>query len=202
MSIIHLAVAPSEAGAIGQHLAARVLFDLLAGEGLAPLHWALAFKAAVMQRLLLQPGSSVGALSAEGVTPLVNDSRDGSIEQMRTLLGHGSDVSDRDRRGFAGLHGACEMGKLAVARLLLHHGASPNPEAEGHTPRSLAGGRRYREIVAALDKQIEDVRIRVARNARSCTLLLSRSGRKFQLETPASIGGLPTQGLGESLSRR
>jgi ankyrin repeat protein len=53
------------------------------------------------------------------------------------------------------LHRAAEMGHLDVLRVLLDRGAMPNPEAEGHTPRSLAEGRNRADIVAVLDTAIE-----------------------------------------------
>jgi ankyrin repeat protein len=60
-------------------------------------------------------------------------------------------VNARDRRAFTALHRAAEMGHLDVLRLLLERGASPNPEAEGHTPRSLAEGRGNRDVVVVLE---------------------------------------------------
>jgi ankyrin repeat protein len=46
------------------------------------------------------------------------------------------------------------MGHLDVLRVLLDRGAMPNLDAEGHTPRSLAEGRKNGDIVAVLDKYI------------------------------------------------
>ena len=71
-------------------------------------------------------------------------------DRVSFLLDHGADVNARDRRGFTALHRAAEMGHTDVATVLLDRGASPNPEAEGHTPRSLAGARGHAGIVAIL----------------------------------------------------
>ena len=73
---------------------------------------------------------------------------------MGFLLDHGADVNARDRRGFTALHRAAEMGHLDVTQLLLDRGATPNPDAKGDTPRSLAEGRNRKEIVAILNNYI------------------------------------------------
>jgi ankyrin repeat protein len=48
------------------------------------------------------------------------------------------------------LHRAAELGDLDFVRLLLQRGAHPNPEAQGHTPRSLAEANGHTAIVEAL----------------------------------------------------
>jgi len=47
------------------------------------------------------------------------------------------------------LHRAAEQGQLGMVEALLDAGAHPNPEASGHTPRSLAPAHDHAEIVAA-----------------------------------------------------
>ena len=155
-SLLHIAVARGNLPAIDEYLAAGVPIDLLAGDGLTPLHWALASADPAIMALLLDRGSPVDARSAEGATPLMNAVQDGSIETVRFLIDHRADVNARDRRGFTALHRAAEMGHLGVTQLLLDRGASPNPDAEGHTPRSLADKRNRKDIVAVLNKFIAE----------------------------------------------
>jgi ankyrin repeat protein len=80
----------------------------------------------------------------------MNAVQSASLKKVIFLLDRGADVNAHDRRGFTGLHRAAEMGHLDVLQVLLDRGASPNLEAEGHTPLSLAKGRGNREIVALL----------------------------------------------------
>ncbi len=71
-------------------------------------------------------------------------------EHITYLLSQGARVNARDRRGFTALHRAAEMGYMEGVQLLLGHGASPQVEAQGHTPGSLAGGREESAISALL----------------------------------------------------
>lgn len=157
-SLLHIAVARGDVAAIDKHLAAGMPIDLLAGDGLAPLHWAIASNDPAIMTLLLDRGSPVDVRSDEGATPLMNAIQSGSLEKVALFLDRGADVNLCDGRGFTALHRAAEMGHIEIAKLLLDRGALPNPEAEGHTPRSLAEGREQKEIVAILDKAIGDGR--------------------------------------------
>lgn len=153
-SLLHIAVARGSVSAIEGYLAAGLPIDLLAGDGLAPLHWALASDDAAIMTLLLDRGSPVDVRSREGATPLMTAVQGASVSKVCFLLDHGADVNARDGRGFTPLHRAAEMGHQEVLRVLLDRGALPNVEAEGHTPRSLAEGRGNGEIVAVLNRQI------------------------------------------------
>jgi len=99
-SLLHIAVARGNTSAIEGYLAAGVPIDLLAGDGLAPLHWALVSKDPAVMSLLLDRGASVDVRSAEGATPLMNAVQQGSVDKMYFLLDHGADVDARDQRGF------------------------------------------------------------------------------------------------------
>jgi ankyrin repeat protein len=154
-SLLHIAVARGNTSAIDDCLATGLPIDLLAGDGLAPLHWALASKDPAIMMFLLDRGSPVDVRSAEGATPLMNAVQSGSLEKVGFLLDHGADVNAHDRRGFTALHRAAEMGHLDVLRLLLERGGTPNPDAEGHTPRSLAEGHTRKDIVAVIEKFIK-----------------------------------------------
>src|SRR5262245_65905967 len=71
-SLLHIAVARGNTSAIERYLAAGVPIDLLAGDGLAPTHWALVSTDPAVMSLLLERGASVHVRSAEGATPLRN----------------------------------------------------------------------------------------------------------------------------------
>ena len=97
-------------------------------------------------------GSSVDVRSDEGATPLMTNVQSGDLAKVSFLLDRGADPNARDHRGFTSLHRAAEMGHQELVELLLQRGADVNPEAEGHTPRSLAEGRNELEILKMLDK--------------------------------------------------
>jgi ankyrin repeat protein len=126
--------------------------DALAGDGLAPLHWALALPGNEIATLLLDRGASVDVRSEEGATPLMNAVQSASLEQATLLLDRGADANARDLRGFTALHRAAEMGLVDITALLLARGASIDVDAEGHTPRSLAIARDRKDILALLDR--------------------------------------------------
>lgn len=151
-SLLHIAVARGQAEAVDACLRAGMPIDALAGDGLAPLHWALASQDSAMTRLLLDRGSPVDVRSDEGATPLMNAVQDASLEQATLLLDRGADANARDLRGFTALHRAAEMGLVDIAALLLARAASIDVDAEGHTPRSLAAARDRKDILAMFDR--------------------------------------------------
>ena len=70
---------------------------------------------------------------------------------MRLLLDRGADVNARDGRGFTALHRAAELGRSRCrAQLLLDRDASPDVEAGGQTPRTLAEANGKEDVVAVL----------------------------------------------------
>jgi ankyrin repeat protein len=104
--------------------------------------------------LLVDRGSPADVRSAEGATPLMSAVQSASMEKACFLFDRGADVNARDRRGFTALHRTADMGHLEVTQVLLGRGATPNPDAEGHTPQSLAEGRKRGDIVAVLSKYL------------------------------------------------
>ena len=153
-SLLHIAVARGDIPAIEARLAAGIPIDLLARDGLAPLHWALAAHNPAIMGLLLERGSSPDVRSYQGATPLMNAVQGRNLEQAAFLLDHGADPNARDGRGFTALHRAAEMGEIVIARLLLDRGAAVNPEADGgQTPRSLAEARGETAVVALLNEK-------------------------------------------------
>lgn len=150
-SLLHIAVARGDTARVKELLDAGMPADLLARDGLAPIHWTLTRDDPAMLSLLLEYGSPVDVRSAEGATPLMNAVQSRQIEKVANLLDHGADPNAADERGFTALHRAAEMGEREIVRLLLDRGASPYLEAQGHTPRSLAAARDEVAIVELLD---------------------------------------------------
>jgi ankyrin repeat protein len=104
-----------------------------------------------MTRLLLEQGCPADARSAEGATALMNAVQGGNLPAFELLLGFGADVNAADHRGFTALHRAAEMGRVEMVRRLLAAGALAAPEAQGHTPLSLARLRHESEVVRMLE---------------------------------------------------
>jgi Ankyrin repeats (3 copies)/Ankyrin repeat len=153
-SLLHIAVARGDIPSIERWLNAGVPVDLLAADGLAPLHWALAFKDTSMIAVLIEHGSPIDIRSDQGATPLMNAAQAGEIIKARYLIERGADVNACDLRGFTSVHRAAELGHLDILRLLLDSGAESNPETQGFTPRALAEKRDHQDIVDMLDKYI------------------------------------------------
>ena len=149
-SLLHIAVARGDRDAVDEQLAEGIPVDLLAGDGLAPLHWALSTKGTSMLEHLLSRRSPVDVRSAEGATPLMSAIQGDDLAQIEFFLSHGADASASDARGFTSLHRAAEMGHLRAAELLLASGAYPYAEAQGQSPLSLAEQRGHEEIVRIL----------------------------------------------------
>jgi Ankyrin repeats (3 copies)/Ankyrin repeats (many copies) len=153
-SVLHICVARGEIRAVEALLVSGLPIDLLAADGLTPLHWAFAQKNTTMAEFLLQRGSPIDVRSAEGATPLMTEVQQGHTDKIRFLLDRGADVNAVDLRGFSSLHRAAEFGNLEVTRLLLDHGARPNANPQGHTPISLAEQRGHGEVVSLLKSKL------------------------------------------------
>jgi hypothetical protein len=151
-SLMHIAIAQGDFPTIEKHLADGWPIDLLAADGLAPLHWALACADPSVADWLIERGSPVDVRSSQGSTPLMNAVQSSSMPQVQQLLNHGADVNANDHRGFSSLHRACEMGFLEITQVLLEHGADLKYEACGYTARALAKKGKYKEIVGLLDR--------------------------------------------------
>lgn len=149
-SLLHIAVARNDGKAALAQLDAGVPIDLLAADGLAPLHWALTEE---MIRFLLNRGSPVDVRSDEGATPLMMAVQEKRPDQIELLLSCGADANAGDHRGFTALHRAAEAGLLEIVRQLLSHGAKPDPVAQGHTPLSLATARNQKAVAELLSRK-------------------------------------------------
>ena len=145
-SLLHIGVAKSDSDLVRSQIAAGVPITILARDGLAPAHWALATDGTAMLQLLLELGSPVDVRSIEDATALMNAVQAGNQAAVELLIGRGADVNAVDHRGFTALHRGAEMGNKDLVIILLRHGANPNLNARGHTPRSLAVSQGHTEI--------------------------------------------------------
>jgi len=103
---------------------------------------------------LLTLGADIYQRTREGAKPLMQASQLGQHEMEGWLLEHRGNANAVDIREFTTLHRATEQGQRGMVEALLDAGAEPNPEASGHTPRSLATAHDHPEIVARLDRPI------------------------------------------------
>jgi len=149
-SLLHINVARGDTAAVTRCLQQGIPIDLVAGDGLAPLHWSLAEKSGKCLELLLDSGSPVDVRSDEGSTALMLAVQARRLDQARLLLDRGADANAADARGFSSLHRAAEMGQLEIAKLLITRGASPHAVAGEHTPLSLARSRGEKELESLL----------------------------------------------------
>jgi hypothetical protein len=152
-SLMHIAVARGDTEATDKFLKAGLPVDLLAADGLAPLHWAFVRKDTAMASFLMDRGSPVDVRSAEGATPLMTEVQSGDLIKIKFLLDASADVNAVDSRGFNSLHRAAEKGNVNVVKLLLNHNARTDITAQGHTALSFAEQRGHIEVVKLL-KQI------------------------------------------------
>jgi len=145
--------------------------DLLAADGLAPLHWALIRNDTSMLKFLMEQGSPVDIRAEEGATPLMlavegamwekegekggegGKERQSRIEKIVFLLDQGADSNAVDAQGFTALHRAAELGNEDIVRLLLERGADPTKEAQGYTPYVLAQKSGRKEVINLLSKR-------------------------------------------------
>jgi ankyrin repeat protein len=149
-SMLHIAVAKGDVQGMEHWLQSGLPVDLLAGDGLAPLHWAFAQKNTTMAEFLIRHGSPVDVRSAEGATPLMTEVQGGEIEKIKFLLDHGADVNAVDLRGFSSLHRVAEIGNVELTKLLLERGARLDVIAQEQTPLSLAEKRGHADVVKLL----------------------------------------------------
>lgn len=157
-SLLQIATARADIALIDECLAAGVPIDLLAPDGLAPLHWAIASSDPMIPLAILDRGSPVDVRSIDGRAPLMTAVGLKRIEKVGLLLDRGADVNTQDQRGFTALHLASEMGEADIVRLLLDRGASLDLEAEGFTARALAAAHNQSAIVALLDQRADRAR--------------------------------------------
>lgn len=152
MSLLHIAAARGDTSGIDARLDAGVPVDIQSRDGQAPLHWAVVVEQPAILRHLIDRGSPVDPRTDAGETPLMHATRMGSIDMASLLIDHGADANARDWPGYTALHRAAGAGHIEMAELLLRAGASPEVEAEGCTPISLAevhGHAKLAEVLRA-----------------------------------------------------
>ena len=99
--------------------------------------------------------------SIPGLSLTRNECRpEASIDLVLFLLDRRADAKPSDKHGFTPAHRIAASEQLDLLSLLLDRGPSPNPAAEGRTPRSLADGQEKTEIVALLDDAIASACLR------------------------------------------
>lgn len=151
-SLLHIATARNDIDKINLQVESGIPIDILAADGLAPLHWSLASEDLQTMQHLIKLGADPNVRSVEGVTPLMNAAQSNKLHHLNLLISSGADVNARDNRGFTSIHRAAEMGHAGIVAVLLDNGADPNIEAEGHTPLSLAEMRGEKRIVSLLQR--------------------------------------------------
>lgn len=148
-SLLHIAIARGDWSAAKAQIDAGLPPDLLAGDGLTPLHWAIAGGPAALA-FVLRSGCPIDARSSEGATALMTASQSADADAFTWLLENGAAVDAIDHRGFSALHRAAEAGDLRKVEALLKHGADPGRVAMGRTARSLAELRGHATVSARL----------------------------------------------------
>ncbi|MBV8253959.1 MAG: ankyrin repeat domain-containing protein [Chitinophaga sp.] len=150
-SLLHIAVAQSNINEIEKQFQNGISLDLLAGDGLAPMHWSIAAQEIQAMEKLLALGANPDSRSNQGATPLMNAVQSNKIHHLNLLLQSGANPNATDMRGFTALHRAAEMGLSDIVVSLLRSGADKNISSAGHTALSLAEGRGHEEIVKMLN---------------------------------------------------
>jgi hypothetical protein len=155
-SLLHVAVARSRFEEIRQMVESGCPPDLLAADGLAPLHWTIAAKDPIaVTELLIELGANVDVASADGVTPLMNAIQSNKPEVVQLLLAKGANPGATDKRGYTALHLAADLGQIDMVQTLLAAGADPTVEVDGKTPQSLASAHNYEDVVTLLETQVQ-----------------------------------------------
>ncbi len=149
-SLLHIAVAQGNINEIDQQFRNGLSLELLAGDGLAPLHWSMASDEIQVMEKLLALGADPDSPSAERATPLMNAVQSNKIHHVNLLLQSGANVNAIDKRGFTSLHRAAEMGHLDIVITLLNNGADKDISSGGHTALSFAEGAGHEEVVKVL----------------------------------------------------
>lgn len=147
---LHLACVQGDGPAAVARLDDGTPVTVAGSNGQSPLHWAAVGGHPELVLLLLSRGSPSDTRDDHGCTPLMASVQSRKSEVCRLLLEHGAAAGAADGRGFTALHRAAEMGQVDIVELLLQAGAEPHPEAEGHTPLSLATREGHAAVVQRL----------------------------------------------------
>ncbi len=155
ISIVHVATSLGDLDALRTLVAEQGHpVSLRERQGLTPLHWAASDETPDTVQCLLELGAEPDVRSDEGATALMNAAQSGRTRTVEVLLEAGADVNATDERGFTAMHRAAEVGFPDVIDALLDAGATPNPEAMGHTPLSLARMQNHQSIVELIEAEM------------------------------------------------
>jgi hypothetical protein len=150
-SLLHIAVARGEISEIEDEFKKGTNLNVLAGDGLAPLHWSVASQNIDSMAKLLELGADPNGLTHEGATPIMNAVQSNKMDKVQLLLKSGAQINIQDDRGFTALHRAAERGHIEIVKFLLTNGADKSISSQGHTALSLAIMTNQNEIVELLN---------------------------------------------------
>lgn len=149
-SPIHTASARGDIETIKASVEGGLDPNILGGDELPPLQWALLNENIEVVRCLLDLGADPNMASPDGYTGLMGAAAKANEPVVRLLLLHGANAIATTTDGFTALHSACERGFVEIVQALLDAGADPSVEAQGYTPLALAELREESEVVALL----------------------------------------------------
>lgn len=82
ISLLHIAVARGDVSKVRVYINEGMPIDLLASDGLSPLHWSIAVEGVNVMKCLIELGAGVNVQSAEGATPLMNAVQSNKMEKI------------------------------------------------------------------------------------------------------------------------
>lgn len=86
-------------------------------------------------KFLMKNGCDINCSNKEGITPLLQYCRRGSIDIVKLLLENGADIHSRSNTGFSAVHYAIVLERLDLVQLLAENGALiDSPDNKGDQP--------------------------------------------------------------------
>lgn len=147
----------------------KELLDLTNNQGHSPLHLAVMSGNAVVTRMLVQAGLSLGVRDRTGETPLHKATAAGNVECLQALLApvtastqRNSAINQRNYRGQACVHVAASTGDLEALQMLVYYKADINLKEHlaGWTSLHIASHRGDVRLVQYLRERCPGVAIR------------------------------------------
>ncbi|MDF7809140.1 ankyrin repeat domain-containing protein [Pontiellaceae bacterium B12219] len=122
--------------------------ELPDGEGIPPIHYAVAMNSVEAVEILLNSQAKVDARDRLFRTPLMRAIEEDNLPMAGNLINFGSDVNAFDQRGDTALHLAVRRRNPEMVRLLLKHGSDPTIFNFTHfTPLHIAASAGQDELV-------------------------------------------------------
>lgn len=138
------------------------LANAYAPDGFTPLGLAAFFGHLEVLALMLQSGAEVNYPSKNPmqVRPLhsvvAHRDADTALAMANLLLERGAEVNVAQHGGWTPLHQAAAHGYTTIVQLLLSNGADPEARSEeGKTPLDMARENEHEEVIAILEKELE-----------------------------------------------